>query len=164
MGKNKWDKVIKYLKNSHHDPEKILRLLKGSEKGHQSNYDINRSSYTLNVIAVLTQKLLDPKNKDKKITAVIRSWVHTKDFGEFYNLMRSDEGLKYIPNNAEQQKRYTKQIKDLWYSKTKEILKWKRYFKKTKGYFIVDNPVEALEKTKGKIVHSSSLRPKKKRS
>ena len=164
MGKDKWAKVIEYLRSSNRDPEKVLKLLKGSTKGHQSNYDINRSSYTLNVIAVLTQKLLDPKNKDKKITAIIRSWVHTKEFGEFYNLMRADEGLKYISNNAEQQKLYTKQIKDLWYSKTKEILKWKQYFKKTKGYFIVDNPIEALEKTNGKVVHSSSLRPKKKRS
>ena len=164
MGKNKWDKVIEYLKNSKHDPEKILRLLKGSEKGRQSNYDINRSSYTLNVIAAITQKTLDPKNKNKNITSIVRSWVITKEFGEFYNLMRADEGKKYVRSDEEYTKLYTKQLLDLWYSKTKEILKWKRYFKKTKGYFIVDNPVEALEKTKGKIVHSSSLRPKKKRS
>ena len=48
--------------------------------------------------------------------------------------------------------------------KTKEALKWKRYFKKTKGYFIVNNPVEALDKTKGKSIISSSMTPKKNRS
>ena len=34
MGKqDKWDKVINYLKNSKSDPDKVLKLLKGSEKG-----------------------------------------------------------------------------------------------------------------------------------
>mgnify|MGYP000077949730 CR=1 FL=1 len=65
MGKDKWDKVIKYLRNSDRDPDKVLKLLKGNEKGHQSNYNINRSSYTLNIIAAITQKTLDPKNKNK---------------------------------------------------------------------------------------------------
>ena len=86
MGKDKWADVIEYLRNSNRDPKATLKLLKGNEKGHQSNYNINRSSYTLNVIAAITQKILDPKNKNKNITSIIRSWVITKDFEEFYNL------------------------------------------------------------------------------
>ena len=78
--------------------------------------------------------------------------------------MRRDEGKKYVRADAEYTKLYTKQLLDLWYSKTKEVLKWKRYFKKTKGYFIVNNPVEALDKTKGKSIISSSMTPKKNRS
>lgn len=164
MGKDKWAEVIEYLRTSNRDPKKTLKLLKGNEKGHQSNYNINRSSYTLNIIAAITQKTLDPKNKNKNITSIIRSWVITKDFEEFYNLLRRDEGKKYVRADAEYTKLYTKQLLDLWYSKTKEVLKWKRYFKKTKGYFIVNNPVEALDKTKGKSIISSSMRPKKNRS
>jgi hypothetical protein len=164
MGKDKWADVIEYLRNSNRDPKATLKLLKGNEKGHQSNYNINRSSYTLNVIAAITQKILDPKNKNKNITSIIRSWVITKDFEEFYNLLRRDEGKKYVRADAEYTKLYTKQLLDLWYSKTKEVLKWKRYFKKTKGYFIVNNPVEALDKTKGKSIISSSMTPKKNRS
>jgi len=164
MGKDKWAEVIEYLRTSNRDPKKTLKLLKGNEKGHQSNYNINRSSYTLNVIAAITQKILDPKNKNKNITSIIRSWVITKDFEEFYNLLRRDEGKKYVRADAEYTKLYTKQLLDLWYSKTKEVLKWKRYFKKTKGYFIVNNPVEALDKTKGKSIISSSMTPKKNRS
>ena len=83
---------------------------------------------------------------------------------EFYNLLRRDEGKKYVRADAEYTKLYTKQLLDLWYSKTKEVLKLKRYFKKTKGYFIVNNPVEALDKTKGKSIISSSMTPKKNRS
>ena len=63
MGKDKWAEVIEYLRTSNRDPKKTLKLLKGNEKGHQSNYNINRSSYTLNIIAAITQKTLDPKNK-----------------------------------------------------------------------------------------------------
>ena len=50
MGKDKWDKVIEYLKHSNRDPEKVLNLLKGNQKGKETNYDINRSSYALNII------------------------------------------------------------------------------------------------------------------
>ena len=42
--------------------------------------------------------------------------------------------------------------------------KWKKYFKETGGYFIVNNPTEALDKSQGKSVISSSLKPKNKRS
>ena len=164
MGKDKWAEVIEYLRTSNRDPKKTLKLLKGNEKGHQSNYNINRSSYTLNVIAAITQKILDPKNKNKNITSIIRSWVITKDFEEFYNLLRRDEGKKYVRADAEYTKLYTKQLLDLWYSKTKEVLKWKKYFKETGGYFIVNNPTEALDKSQGKSVISSSLKPKNKRS
>ena len=158
---------IKKVNNSPKDSserDKTLKLLKGNEKGHQSNYNINRSSYTLNIIAAITQKTLDPKNKNKNLSRVIRDWVKSEDFENFYNLLRADEGKKYVKANDTEHKKYTKQIKDLWYSKTKEVLKWKKYFKETGGYFIVNNPTEALDKSQGKSVISSSLKPKNKRS
>ena len=61
MGKDKWAKVIEYLRSSNRDPEKTLKLLKGNQKGVESNYSIARSSYSMNVIAVITQKINDPK-------------------------------------------------------------------------------------------------------
>ena len=108
MGKDKWDKVIEYLTHSKRDPEKVLNLLKGCDQNKESNYDVNRASYSLNVIAIITQKQLDPENKDKTLTHIIRQWVRSKDFEQFYNLMRSEAQ-----------------------SKNKE------YFKSTDGYFIV---------------------------
>ena len=53
MGKDKWAKVIEYLKSSNRDPEKVLKLLKGSDKGTESSYTIARSSYSMNVIATV---------------------------------------------------------------------------------------------------------------
>ena len=129
MGKDKWAKVISYLRSSNRDPDKVLKLLQGNQKGKETNYDINRSSYSLNIIAAITQKTLDPKNKNKNLSRVIRDWVKSEDFENFYNLLRADEGKKYVKANDTEHKKYTKQIKDLWYSKTKEVLKWKKYFK-----------------------------------
>ena len=160
MGKDKWDKVIEYLTHTDRDPQKVLNLLKGSDQGKESNYDINRASYSLNIIAIITQKQLDPQNKGKTLTHIIRHWVKSKDFIQFYNLMKGEEKITWDKSKTDE---YTKQLKDLWYSKTQS--KNKEYFKKTDGYFIVGmgfkqtTGVNLLEK-KRKVVEE--LRPKAK--
>jgi len=131
-GKDKWAKVIKYLRSSGRDPAKVLKLLQGNQKGKETNYDINRSSYALNVIGVITQKIHDPKNKGKTRAHVIRTWVKSDDFRDFYNLMRHEEKLKWSRNKVEL---YVKQINDLWSKPNQKH--WKKYFKMTKGYFII---------------------------
>ena len=136
MGKDKWAKVIEYLRSSNRDPEKTLKLLKGNQKGVESNYSIARSSYSMNVIAVITQKINDPKNKGKTLTHVIRQWVKSKDFEDFYNLIRSPEKLVLDKVEANKtQNKYIKQIKDLWDQPNQKH--FRRYFEDTKGYFIM---------------------------
>ena len=134
MGKVKdpWAKVIRYLRNSKRDPDKTLKLLKGGDKGTESNYTINRSSYSMNCIAVITQKIMDPKNKGLPLTQVIRNWVKTKDFKDFYNLLRSTENLKYDISLVE---KYVKQIKDLWTKPNQQ--KYRKYFAMTKGKVLI---------------------------
>ena len=129
VAKDKWDKVIEYLTNSDRDPQKVLNLLKGCDQGKESNYDINRASYSLNIIAIVTQKKLDPENKDKSLTHIIRQWVKSKDFIQFYNFMKEQENITWDKSKLED---YTKQLKDLWYSKSQS--KNKEYFKKIDGF------------------------------
>ena len=124
MGKDKWAKVISYLRSSNRDPDKVLKLLKGNQKGKETNYDINRSSYALNIIAVITQKMRDPKNKGKTRAHIIRTWVKSDDFKSFYNLMRHEENLKWSRDSVE---KYVKQINDLWSKPNQQH--WKKYFK-----------------------------------
>ena len=120
MGKDKWAKVISYLRSSNRDPDKVLKLLKGNQKGKETNYDINRSSYALNIIAVITQKMADPKNKGKTRAHIIRTWVKSDDFKSFYNLMRHEENLKWSRDSVE---KYVKQINVFgWDSVTPESL------------------------------------------
>ena len=156
MGKNKWDKVISYLKNSNRDPDKVLKLLKGSDKGIETSYTVSRSSYALNVIAVITQKVMDPKNKGKNLTHVIRTWANSKDFENFYNLMKLNEKKTYNKADLEL---YVKRINDLW---TKpQHKKWREYFKKTKGFLLVNpttHPHEAMNKINKRGFHSSLLK------
>ena len=147
MGKDKWDKVIEYLKTSKRDPDGVLKLLQGNQKGKETNYDINRSSYSLNVIAVITQKTLDPKNKDKTRSHIIRTWVKSEDFKNFYNLMRREEKLKWSMDNVP---KYVKQINDLWSKPNQQH--WKKYFKMTGGYFLVG---EENKKLKNKNISSN---------
>ena len=40
MGNDKWDKVIKHLRSSNRDQDKVLKLLKGSDKGIETSYSI----------------------------------------------------------------------------------------------------------------------------
>ena len=140
MGKDKWDKVIEYLKTSKRDPDGVLKLLQGNQKGKETNYDINRSSYSLNVIAVITQKTLDPKNKGKTRSHIIRTWVKSEDFKNFYNLMRSEEKLKWSMDKVP---KYVKQINDLWSKPNQQH--WKKYFKMTGGYFKVGDEIKKLK-------------------
>ena len=150
VAKDKWDKVIEYLTHSDRDPKKVLNLLKGCDQGKESNYDINRASYSLNIIAIVTQKQLDPENKDKSLTHIIRQWVKSKDFIQFYNLMKEQENIIWDKSKLED---YTKQLKDLWYSKSQS--KNKEYFKKIDGF---NKTGENLLKKNNKEV----LRPKAK--
>jgi len=147
MGKDKWDKVIEYLKTSKRDPDGVLKLLQGNQKGKETNYDINRSSYSLNVIAVITQKTLDPKNKGKTRSHIIRTWVKSEDFKNFYNLMRHEEKLKWSMDNVP---KYVKQINDLWSKPNQQH--WIKYFKMTGGYFLVG---EENKKLKNKSISSN---------
>ena len=114
----------------------------------------------LNIIAIVTQKQLDPENKDKSLTHIIRQWVKSKDFIQFYNLMKKQENITWDKSKLED---YTKQLKDLWYSKSQS--KNKEYFKKIDGFiklgvgFNKTTSLNLLEKNRKGI---EKLRPKAK--
>jgi len=160
MGKEKWDKVIEYLTHSDRDPQKVLNLLKGCDQNKESNYDVNRASYSLNIIAIITQKQLDPQNEGKTLTHIIRHWVKSKDFIQFYNLMKGEEKITYDKSKVED---YTKQLKDLWYSKAQSGNK--EYFKTTDGYYVVGMGFQkktGLDYKKASNRNVEKIRPKAK--
>ena len=134
--KDKWAEVIEYLRSSNREPVKVLKLLQGNQKGVESTYSIARTSYSMNVIATITQKMSDPKNKGKTLTHVIGQWVKSKDFEDFYNLTRSAEKLVLDKVEANKtQNKYIKQIKDLWDQPNQKH--FRKYFEATKAYYIM---------------------------
>jgi len=159
VAKDKWDKVIEYLTHSDRDLQKVLDLLKGCDQSKKSNYDINRGSYSLNIIAIVTQKQLDPENKDKSLTHIIRQWVKSKDFIQFYNLMKKQENIIWDKSKLED---YTKQLKDLWYSKSQS--KNKEYFKKIDGFIRLGDGFNKTARANllEKDCNEEELRPKAK--
>ena len=161
MGKVKdpWAKVIDYLRKSKRNPDKVLRLLQGGDKGTESSYTISRSSYSLNVIAVITQKVMDPKNKGKALTEIIWNWVRTSDFANFYNLMKLNEKKTYDENKKAT---YVKQIEDLWYRPSQKANR--DYFQKTGGYILVNQktlPGDIAKEVKNKSVSNLLIKIKK---
>jgi len=141
MGKDKWADVIEYLRNSNRDPNKVLKLLKGSDKGTETSYSIARSSYSMNVIGTITQKMHQKENKNKTRTHVIRTWVNSKDFENFYNLIRGPK-LKYDKSLRET---YVKQINDLWSKPNQQF--YRKYFEATKGFIILQTGSKTNRKT-----------------
>ena len=84
----------------------------------------------------------------------------SKDFIQFYNLMKKQENITWDKSKLED---YTKQLKDLWYSKSQS--KNKEYFKRIDGFiklrvgFNKITSVNLLEKDR-KVI--KELRPKAK--
>jgi len=56
MGTDKWNKVIKFLKTSNANPEKVLNMLKtiySKRTGPESDYEVVRNSWAYIVVALL---------------------------------------------------------------------------------------------------------------
>lgn len=140
MGKDKWAKVIDYLRKSKRDPDKVLRLLKKQEKGSNKNsqYQIFRGSWAHEVIWSVYNEVGKPKqNKSKNIkptiTQTIRNWCKSKDFeigyAQFHpgkdNPMHEFSGpfhLDMYKKDLTLEKKM-KLVKDIWYSKNYKYLK-----------------------------------------
>tara|TARA_R100000005_G_C4960045_1_gene177108 strand:- start:281 stop:838 length:558 start_codon:yes stop_codon:yes gene_type:complete len=137
MGKDKWAKVIDYLRKSKRDPDKVLKLLQKQEKGanKDSQYQVFRGSWAIAVIHAVYNKVGTPKDSRLKntITNTIRNWCKSKDFEMEYaqwhpgkdNLLHEFSGpfhLDMYKKNLSLDKKI-KMVKDIWYSKNYQYLK-----------------------------------------
>ncbi len=140
MGKDKWAKVIDYLRKSKRDPDKVLRLLKKQEKGSNkdSQYQIFRGSWAHEVIWSIYNEVGKPKqNKSKNIkrtiTQTIRNYCRSAIFDLGYaqwhpgkdNPMHEFSGpfhLNMYKKNLTLEKKM-KMVSDIWYSKNYKYLK-----------------------------------------
>ena len=79
--KAKPEKVIKFIRTQYGGPSK------------ESNYNVLRSSWAMNVVAVIYKRVHLPKNKKYKLRRVIRNWVDTEDYRSFYDLIHGPLNL-----------------------------------------------------------------------
>ena len=99
--KAKPEKVIKFIRTQYGGPSK------------ESNYNVLRSSWAMNVVAVIYKRVHLPKNKKYKLRRVIRNWVDTEDYRSFYDLIHGPLKKSFTDNTVE---KHVRNINDIWIS------------------------------------------------
>ena len=151
MGKDKWDKVIEYLKSTNADPESVLKLIKNTwaVKGKKivktDDFNVVRRAWTLFVIHGIYNKHGVPKKELKKITMTnqILYFIECEGYRINYNLFHPifvfNKKLKKKEKNTSDENLYAnkthsvhaKNCRKLWDSpKGKEL---RKHFVRTKG-------------------------------
>ena len=72
-----------------------------------------RSSWAMNVVAVIYKRVHLPENKKHKLRRVIRNWVDTEDYRSFYDLIHGPLKKSYTDNTVE---KHVRNINDIWIS------------------------------------------------
>ena len=174
MGAENWNKVIKFLKTSNANPNKVLNSLKtiySQTKNSSSAYHTLRSSWPIDVVWNIYNKT-GTKYKNKKnlpTTEVIRNWVKSEDYDMAYRMFHPGPGndLYDLPGQEDLMKiklykklpieKHIKNCNDIWISK-----KGKRFrkdlednngqypFKKIGNYVVDDNKLVGSPPTKKK--------------
>ena len=97
--KAKPESVIKFIRTQYGGPSK------------ESNYNVLRSSWSMNVVAVIYKRV--QKNKKHPLRRVIRNWVDSSDYRSFYNLIHGPLKKTFTDNTVE---KHVRNINDIWIS------------------------------------------------
>ena len=102
MGTGKWDKVIKYLNSKPKAmPDRVLNSLKtiyGARDTGQSEYQILRASWTIDVVCnIYNKKGTTDKNKKQPLKQVIRNYCKSDDYSEYYKIFHQGRMFKDLP-------------------------------------------------------------------
>ena len=80
-----WADFVKEVKKKYPKakPEKVIKFIRTQYGGpsKESNYNVLRSSWSMNVVAIIYQRV--QKNKKQPLRRVIRNWVDRKDYRDF---------------------------------------------------------------------------------
>ena len=132
MGAENWNKVIKFLKTSNANPNKVLNMLKtiySKRTGPESDYEVVRNSWVYIVVGSVANKFGTPKDNKKRTTKnIIRNWIKTKQYESDWCLFHLKKGKKKINELPWEQsshedfikiptEKHVKQLNDIWVSK-----------------------------------------------
>ena len=73
--KAKPEKVIKFIRTQYGGPSK------------ESNYNVLRSSWSMNAVAIIYNRVNDPKKKKQSLRRIIRNWAESSDYKSLYKLV-----------------------------------------------------------------------------
>jgi len=139
MGTDKWNKVIKFLKTSNANPEKVLNMLKtiySKRTGPESDYEVVRNSWAYIVVGAIANKTGTPIDNKKRTTKnIIRNWIKTKQYESDWRCFHMKKVKNKKSNKVEwdqgsyedfkkiSAERHLKQINDIWVSKIGKKIK-----------------------------------------
>jgi|TARA_R100001530_G_scaffold4215_1_gene5789 hypothetical protein len=133
MGTDKWNKVIKFLKTSNANPEKVLNMLKtiySKRTGPESDYEVVRNSWAYIVVGAIANKTGTPIDNKKRTTKnIIRNWIKTKQYESDWRCFHMKKVKNKKSNKVEwdqgsyedfkkiSKEKHVKQLNDVWVSK-----------------------------------------------
>ena len=110
-----WADFVKEVKKKYPKakPEKIIKFIRTQYGGpsKESNYNVLRSSWSMNVVAIIYQRV--QKNKKQPLRRVIRNWVDRKDYRDLYNLIHGPMNKTFTDNTVE---KHVRNLNDIWIS------------------------------------------------
>ena len=110
-----WADFVKEVKKKYPKakPESVIKFIRTQYGGpsKESNYNVLRSSWSMNVVAIIYQRV--QKNKKQPLRRVIRNWVDRKDYRDFYNLIHCPMKKTFTDNTVE---KHVRNINDIWIS------------------------------------------------
>ncbi len=123
-----WADFLKEVKKKYPKakPDKVIKLVKTAYGGpdKESNYNVLRSSWSMNAVAIIYKRVNDPKNKKYSLRRVIRNWVDSSDYRSLYNLLHGPLKKSSADNTVD---KHVRNLNDIWISKKgkyfREILK-----------------------------------------
>jgi hypothetical protein len=123
-----WADFLKEVKKKYPKakPDKVIKLVKTAYggPGKESNYNVLRSSWSMNAVAIIYKRVNDPKNKKHSLRRVIRNWVDSADYRSLYNLLHEPLKKSSTDNTVD---KHVRNLNDIWISKKgkyfREILK-----------------------------------------
>ena len=124
-----WDDFIKIVKKKYPKakPEKVLNLVKAMSGGTESDYQVLRNSWSIDVVCCIYKKSGSPKDTKKRgITNIIRNWIISQDYKDSYNLLHPAKTYETLTTE-----RHVKNCYDLWINKKGKELR--KVLKSNKG-------------------------------
>jgi hypothetical protein len=110
-----WADFVKEVKKKYPKakPEKVIKFIRTQYGGpsKESNYNVLRSSWSMNVVAIIYQRV--QKNKKQPLRRVIRNWVDRKDYRDLYNLIHGPMNKTFTDNTVE---KHVRNLNDIWIS------------------------------------------------
>jgi len=113
-----WADFLKEVKKKYPKakPEKVIKFIRTQYGGpsKESNYNVLRSSWSMNAVAIIYKRVNDPKKKKQSLRRIIRNWAESSDYKSLYNLLHEPLKKSWTDNTLD---KHVRNLNEIWISK-----------------------------------------------